>query len=180
MPLTITMIEEKEFKRKRNGYDIDEVDRFLDEICDEMERQQNEVALLYSKLAAAGSAAREVKETPRVPDPLISAVPSPAPVYMPQEAPQQPSETAQKVLERAQKMYDDIVKEAEEKAESILNDARSNAGGAYELSDLKAQKAQLEQEIEQLKAAAQDYRRRFRQLVEDQNHLLNSEKVLFE
>ena len=36
MPITVAMIEEKEFKIKMRGYDPSEVDEFLDEICDEM------------------------------------------------------------------------------------------------------------------------------------------------
>ena len=34
MAITVTMIEEKEFKTKVRGYDPLEVDEFLDAICD--------------------------------------------------------------------------------------------------------------------------------------------------
>ncbi|NLZ90225.1 MAG: DivIVA domain-containing protein, partial [Clostridiales bacterium] len=41
MAITVTMIEEKEFKTKVRGYDPIEVDEFLDDICDEMIDMQN-------------------------------------------------------------------------------------------------------------------------------------------
>ena len=44
MQITIEMIETKEFKTKPRGYDPQEVDEFLDAICDEMARQLDEAA----------------------------------------------------------------------------------------------------------------------------------------
>ena len=41
MQITIEMIETKEFKTKPRGYDPQEVDEFLDAICDEMVRQMD-------------------------------------------------------------------------------------------------------------------------------------------
>ena len=38
MALTVQMIESKEFSRAAMGYNRKEVDEFLDEICDEMDR----------------------------------------------------------------------------------------------------------------------------------------------
>ena len=43
MPITVAMIEEKEFKTKVRGYDPVEVDEFLDEICDEMINMQDRI-----------------------------------------------------------------------------------------------------------------------------------------
>ena len=53
MPITVAMIEEKEFKTKMRGYDPEEVDEFLDEICDEMVAMQEEIATLQARLAQA-------------------------------------------------------------------------------------------------------------------------------
>ena len=44
MPITVAMIEEKDFKIKMRGYDPVEVDEFLDEICDEMVAMQDEIS----------------------------------------------------------------------------------------------------------------------------------------
>ena len=43
MQITIEMIESKEFKIKPRGYDQQEVDEFLDAICDEMAAQQDQI-----------------------------------------------------------------------------------------------------------------------------------------
>ena len=74
MPITVAMIEEKEFKTKMRGYDPVEVDEFLDDICDEMVAMQEEIATLTQRLNQAshnpyGSAA--------VPSPAVSAAPVP-------------------------------------------------------------------------------------------------------
>lgn len=50
MPITVAMIEEKEFKTKVRGYDPVEVDEFLDDICDEMIVMQEEISNLQARL----------------------------------------------------------------------------------------------------------------------------------
>ena len=56
MALTIDDILDKEFALKGGGYDRDDVDQFLDEICDEMTNMQNYIADLESKLNNAEEA----------------------------------------------------------------------------------------------------------------------------
>ena len=173
MPITVAMIEEKEFKTKMRGYDPVEVDEFLDEICDEMVAMQEEIATLQSRLSQAPRAA-----APYTPVPAPVAVPAPvipAPVAAKTE---ESSEAAQRLLARAQKVYDETVAEAKAEAEKILKgaSARVNTG----LEDLEAEKAALEKEVAMLKAAAKDYKARFNRLVEDQKHILNAETALFE
>ena len=53
MPITVAMIEEKEFKTKVRGYDPVEVYEFLDDICDEMIVMQEEISNLQARLAQA-------------------------------------------------------------------------------------------------------------------------------
>ena len=48
--ITIDAIESKEFAIRKNGYDQDEVDSFLDDICDEMERQLGTINKLQQQL----------------------------------------------------------------------------------------------------------------------------------
>ena len=45
---------------------------------------------------------------------------------------------------------------------------------------LQAEKKELENEIEMLRATAKDYKERFLRLIEDQQHVLNAETKLFE
>ena len=184
MPITVAMIEEKEFKTKIKGYDPVEVDEFLDEICDEMVAMQEEIATLNSRLSQANRAAAVY-----TPVPAPAAVPMPAPVPAPaqiaqaepqaeQKKSEETSESAQKLLARAQKMYDDMIAEAKEEADRILREANVKADSGVET--LKEEKTALEEEIEMLKAAAKDYRARFLALIEDQQHVLKAEGALFD
>ena len=175
MPITVAMIEEKEFKTKMRGYDPVEVDEFLDEICDEMVAMQEEISTLQSRLNQAPPA-----EAPFVPAP--AAMPVPAPVPAPRKAEkaetEEASEAAQRLLAKAQKVYDETVAEAKAEADKILSGAHTRADSG--LSDLEEERKALEEEIEMLKAAAKDYRERFERLVEDQQHVLRAETKLFE
>ncbi len=180
MPITVAMIEEKEFKTKMRGYDPVEVDEFLDEICDEMVAMQEEIATLQSRLSQAPRAA-----APYAPVPAPAPVPKPAPAPVPapvQAAPvqksEESSEAAQRLLARAQRVYDETVAEAKAEAEKILGNANARASSGLE--DLEEEKAALEKEVEMLKAAARDYKARFTRLVEDQQHILHAETALFE
>ena len=169
------MIEEKEFKTKMRGYDPVEVDEFLDEICDEMVAMQEEISTLQSRLNQAPRA-----EAPFVPAP--AAMPVPAPVPAPRKAEkaetEEASEAAQRLLAKAQKVYDETLAEAKAEADKILSGAHTRADSG--LSDLEEERKALEEEIEMLKAAAKDYRERFERLVEDQQHVLRAETKLFE
>ena len=180
MPITVAMIEEKEFKVKMRGYDPEEVDEFLDEICDEMVAMQQEIATLQSRLKTP------VASAPDVPAPTPAPTPIPAPVAVPEvrvvekvvEKPVDRSEAAQKLLARAQKVYDETVADAKAEAEEILKNARVRADSGVEV--LQAEKKELENEIEMLRATAKDYKERFLRLIEDQQHVLNAETKLFE
>ena len=185
MPITVAMIEEKEFKTKMKGYDPVEVDQFLDDICDEMLAMQEEIASLQARLNQAGRgganiAPAAVPAPAPVPAPAMPpmAAPVPAPVQAPAAEKDTTDEAAQRLLARAQKFYDQTVEEAKAEAAKILDNAQARADSGIE--DLEAEKKTLEEEIDMLKAAAKDYRDRFQRLVEDQQHVLNSEKELFQ
>ena len=53
MAITIDDIYDKEFALKGGGYDRDDVDQFLDEICDEMTNMQEKITSLESDLQKA-------------------------------------------------------------------------------------------------------------------------------
>lgn len=183
MAITVAMIEEKEFSFKVRGYDPVEVDEFLDEICDEMVAMQDEITALNQRLAQSSRGGY-------APMPMQGAVPPPTPIPAPVTAApvaavpavrdnvQETSEAAQKLLARAQKMYDETIADAKAEAEEILKNAHSRADVG--LDELENEKAELEKEVEMLRAAARDYRDRFLRLVEDQQHILKDETKLFE
>ncbi len=179
MPITVAMIEEKEFKTKMRGYDPVEVDEFLDEICDEMVAMQEEISTLTQRLNQTAHNAFVSSAVP-TPVPPPAPIPAPAPAPKPVEAPkaQDSSEAAQRLLAQAQKVYDETIAEAKAKAEEIMNGASSRA--SLGLGDLEAEKSDLQQEVEMLRQAAKDYRERFLRLIEEQHHILKSETALFE
>ena len=182
MAITIQMIEEKEFKRKLNGYDPEEVNLFLDEICDEMEAMQDQIASLNAQLRS--------QSMPQ--PPMFGAVPEPTQrvpavqVQPVQETPAAPrntvrdeySESAQKLLAKAQELYDQMVIDAKKEAEGIITGARAKAES--DIEDLERRKEQVQEQIRMIKSAAKDYRNRFQRLLEDQAHVMNSESALFD
>src|SRR6185437_1434147 len=95
MPLTPEDVSNKRFTpvRLREGYDMGEVDQFLDEVEAELARLTKENDDLRSKLAAAQSgsgvpapaaapvkAPEPPKEEEKAPEPAPPPVPTPAPV----------------------------------------------------------------------------------------------------
>lgn len=194
MPITVSMIEEKEFKTKLKGYDPAEVDEFLDEICDEMVAMQDEIAALQNRLSQATRSASGYAPAPVIP-PILStpvmaapAVPvapvapvapaaSAAPAEPKKDTMAEANEGAKKLLDNAQRLYDSIVADAKKKADEILENAKAQMPA--ELTDLDTERERLEQRIDALKAAAADYRRRFKDLVDSQSEILDASDDLF-
>lgn len=166
MQITIEMIETKEFKTKPRGYDPQEVDEFLDAICDEMVRQLDTIADLQQKLNAA-VAARPVVEAPTQPvKPIVSA---PAKIV--------PDSDFREILEMAQKVKSETIAAAEAKAEEIIAKAKEEA--AAKLDNLDVEKETLIKQVAALKEAATDYRAKFESLLQAQQEALEKASDLF-
>lgn len=170
MPITVTMIEEKEFKTKVRGYDPVEVDEFLDDICDEMIAQQETILSLREKLKQQDRASFVPPVMPPViqPAPLV---PAPAPVV---NAVPVDIESAQKLLAKTQKACDETIAEARKRAEAILKEAQDLVPDP-ETADLETQREAIRKEIQQLQAEADAFRKRFKSLLNDQNEILEAE-----
>lgn len=181
MPLTPLDIHNKEFKRSFRGYDVDEVNDFLDQIIKdfelltreklELEQQveelQAEVERLMESETMFQSGPQEIQQPPapapqpmqRYPEPM-QLQPSPQALSSMEQSIHKSIRVAQEVAEEvrlnAKKEAELIVQEAEKNADRIINDALQKARAVHsELLDLK-QKATV-------------YRARFRTLV--QSHL---------
>lgn len=170
--ITVEMIEQKEFKSKVRGYDPDEVDAFLDSICDEIIALQDEIDALNLKLSqqkATGPA------TAKPPVPVVAPVVTPVvakPVVSDNDV-----DSFKEILETAKKVSDQTIKEAQDRANAII--AKAQEESDKRIGNLESEHEQLTDQIEMLKLAAKDYRDRFNQLVEDQKHILASQKELF-
>ncbi len=155
MPLTPEDVQEKQFStvRLKEGYDMEEVDDFLDEVQAELERMRRENDELRDKLAAVTRGGGLVGSAEPLP-PRASEAPKPPPSAMAppsSEAPQgvqgQPSEAAAKVLALAQRTADELVADAKAEADRLLTDARQRAEKID--SEIKAKVSKLEAEARQ-------------------------------
>lgn len=166
MQITIEMIETKEFKTKPRGYDPQEVDEFLDAICDEMVRQLDQITALQQQLAAA-KAARPVVEAPTQQVKPIVAAPVKA----------VPDADFREILEMAQKVKNETIAAAEAKAEEIVSKAKEEA--AAKLDNLDVEKETLTNQVAALKAAAAEYRTKFEALLQAQQEAIEKASDLF-
>lgn len=170
MQVTIEMIETKEFKVISRGYDPKEVDEFLDDIMDEMARQQDEIQALQQQLAAA-KAAKPANDAPtKAIRPVQSAYAAPAKAEVPDKA-------FREILEMAQKVKDETIAKAEAEAEAIV--AKAQEAADAQLKNLSGEKEALTKQVTELRAAAADYRTRFEALLAAQQEAIEKAVNLF-
>lgn len=153
MAITVRDIQEKEFsKQKLNGYSIEEVDDFLDELAEQL-------GVLIRENIALKEAAAKAAEAPVV-QPVVEA---PAPAE--ESAYDEPSyfknleQAMRETLISSQRIADDTVAEARKKAQEILSAAQEQADATAasakaELDAAKAQVDSLKQEVESYRAEA--------------------------
>ncbi len=154
--ITIEVIESKEFRIAAKGYDQHEVDEFLDSICDEFERMQNEVARMQAEVELAKAEVRKAEAA-------AGAVP-PAPVAA------APEGTFREILEMAQRVKEQTIADAEAKAAQIIADAQAEA--TVRLGGLDEEFVSLTEKVEKLKATAADYKAKFTELLQANQELL--------
>ena len=176
MPLTPEDVSNKRFTpvRLREGYDMGEVDQFLDEVEAELARLTKENEDLRSKLASAQSgspastdtfSAPVVRQPEPEPVPVPVATPTPAAVEPPQtirvETVPEASNAAARLLEIATKNADELVEDAKNQADKIVGEARTKAerleseakGKADRLeSDARARSQMLDAETSERRA----------------------------
>ncbi len=158
MPLTPEDVSNKRFTpvRLREGYDMGEVDQFLDEVEAELARLNKENDELRAKLSAAqaeGGAAipppAEVEAAPEPPAEPVAAEPEPEPEPTPEPTPAssgvealaaaktietirvetvpEASNAAARLLELATRNADELVEDAKNEADKIIGEARTKA-----------------------------------------------------
>lgn len=132
--LTPTDVEQKTFSTALRGYDLDEVDDFLDEVVATL-KELNE-QLEEARAAADGAPAP------------VTAIPAPAPE--PEAEPVTPARpeidesAVGRALVAAQNAADKLLEEAENEATRIVEDARSEADSWSAERDAKRREAEAE------------------------------------
>ena len=154
--ITADMIADKEFTIESRGYNKDEVDTFLDLICEEMDRLNNEIQDLRQKTTIVRSSA---------------PAPEAAPVSREDE------NKFREILEMAATVKEETIRKAKEDAEAIRLKAETEAN--ERLNGLLKEREDLEKEVAALKETATEYRRRFEELLHAQQEALEKATGLF-
>lgn len=157
--ITIEVIESKEFATENGGYSRKEVDRFLDAICDEMANLQDEIDRLNKQLAVAEARS---KMAPPAQEPVKAAV---------------PDSDFREILEMAQKVKNETIAAAEQKAAEIVANAQDEAKA--KLGSLEEEKDALTAQVEELKLAGMDLREKIASVLKAQQEALDKTADLF-
>jgi DivIVA domain-containing protein len=162
MALTPEDVRNKQFStaKRKSGYEMDEVDAFLDQVELELGALQRENAELRGRLAAAEQGAARAAAAPMQP-------PAPAPVAAPAPPPPAPapvqnvSEQAVAMLALAQRTADEHTTRAKIEAEDMIASARAKVVELERQGQID--RAALERRVEELRAFEREYRTRLRQ-----------------
>jgi len=137
MKLTPLDIHHKEFRNSLRGYNVEEVDKFLDEVADEFERLFKENIDLSERLDAAREQIRGFEAQ---------------------------KETLHNTLVAAQRSAEDITLRAKEEAATVLRDAEVKAKEI--IHNALTQKQAISTELVRIKKAEEEFRVAFKQMLE--------------
>ena len=157
--VTVDLISTKEFSQVSKGYNPKEVDEFLDDICDEMERMEAEIKDLRQQTAS------------------VRPAPAPAPAAANQEPDEEITSQFREILTTAQQVKEETIRKAKEDAEAIR--AKAEAEATERLDGLNEERDALTKQITELKATAANYRQQFEQLLQAQQEALEKATNLF-
>lgn len=182
MAITVKDIQEKVFPTQAaNGYDVEQVDDFLDEIAAQLGaliRENIQLKQEADQLAAELTA--KEKE--------LKAAASKTADYNEEGFFKNLQSTMRDTLISAQRVADDTIAAAKAEAEKTIADASAEAdrlvSKAHTDATAMTERAQnaanaAKAEYESLKAAADGYRASFRKLVEEQLQVLKANDILF-
>ena len=168
MAVTIDQIYDKVFKLAGAGYDKDDVDRFLDEICDEMENMQKRIAQLEEDLKKTELEEKAAK----------AAAEKAAPVVVKNEGSALNTHMLEGILLSAQRLADEAVDNAKSKAAAIVKEAEEQAAKIVE--DARGEKEKLTSQLGGLREGVAEYKKSFKALLEKYENLIEKEDFLAE
>ncbi len=185
--LTAEDILNKKFSatKFREGYDVEEVDDFLDEVVRTLNSVQEENDDLKTKLAAAERRVAELSRAdasgpakPAVVD--APAAPEPAPVAPISAAVtgklNGEPESATGMLQLAQKLHDDYVRSGQQEGDRLIAEAKEEGTRIVQeaeetshrtLSQLEQERSLLERKIDELRLFERDYRTRLKSYLQN-------------
>jgi DivIVA domain-containing protein len=181
--LTAEDILNKKFSatKFREGYDVEEVDDFLDEVVRTLTNVQEENEGLRQKVAAAERRIAELSRNEAAGSARAQAAPVAAPV-MPTGPVGGPKgngpepESATGMLQLAQKLHDDYVRSGQEEGDRLITEAKTEGARIVRdaeetshrtLSQLEQERSLLERKIDELRLFERDYRTRLKSFLQN-------------
>ena len=148
-------IENKKFnKQMMNGYNVEEVDAFLDEVLEDYEKNYKEVATMNSKVEELNNNLNHYKNIETtLQNTLVMA-----------------QTTAEEVKNVAKQQADQIIEEAKRQADEIVKNSKTSARKA--LDDLDMQISVKEKAFDDLKKQFDIYKAKMESLLMSQAELL--------
>ena len=148
-------IENKKFnKQMMNGYNVEEVDAFLDEVLEDYEKNYKEVAAMTSKVDELNNNLNHYKNIETtLQNTLVMA-----------------QTTAEEVKNVAKQQADQIIEEAKKQADEIVKNSKTSARKA--LDDLDMQISAKEKAFDDLKKQFDIYKAKMESLLMSQAELL--------
>ena len=182
MAITVKDIQEKVFPlQASNGYDVEQVDDFLDAIAEQIAVLTRENLLLKSQNA-------QLENELNAKEKALNEAMNVSPDYNEEGYFKNLQSTMGDTLISAQRVADDTITVAKTEAENLLADAKNEAERILTKAQSEAatvtERAQsaaeaAKNEYESLKASADNYRASFRKLVEEQLQVLKATDLLF-
>lgn len=156
--LTPQDIENKVFKRGMRGYDVEEVESFLQEVCDSYEKLYKENLVAKERISMLSDAVKQYKSM---------------------------EDTLQNALAVAQRSGEDVKKNAYGKAEVILKDAENQAAeiinhSAQEVAKVTYQYEQMKRSVEVFRAKVVSLLNAQLDIIKDYSNIQIDEETLRE
>lgn len=182
MAISVKDIQEKDFPvQDIGGYNIEQVDDFLDEIAEQLG------ALIRENLALTGHVSK-LQEELDAKERSLMEVEAKTPDYNEAGYFKSLQSAMRETLIGAQRVADEATASAKAEADRLVDDAQNEARQTLESAKAEAVRItdaanksveQAKQELSDLKAAAESYRANFRKLVEEQLDTLKASDILF-
>lgn len=170
MAISVKDIREKEFTRSKHGYDMNEVDDFLDEIAEQL------TAVIEENLSLAAQLENQ-------PEPVAAPVeqPAAASAYDENSYFKNLESTLRETLISGQRIADETVSKAQREAEEIIAAANAKAKEIAEAANAEVETAtatameivaDAEKKLEELKNATEIYKAQIKAMIEAQQKLI--------
>ena len=169
MAITPADIEQKTFSEaKKNGYNTDEVDEFLDQLSAEVDAMLKKIKDLKDRLTASEQqVAASQAQIAQLKEQAAQAAAAPAAIVQP-TAPVATTSASESQISRvliiAQQSADQLVEDARNNAENIRNEADRKAREV--IRQALAEKQNELDEIDRLKQSREDFRSEYKKLLQ--------------